>query len=230
MPPGVMNSTRQPDQAAMIRHILWDWNGTLLDDVDACVGAINRMLDPRRLPRIDTAGYRMIFDFPVKSYYERLGFDLGTEDWDAVAVEFHDHYNELARLAPLRGGIAEVLAAMREAAVPMSVLSACEGSILNRMLAERGIHDRFRHISGLDNLHAASKLENGRALLREIRLPPQDILLIGDTNHDHDVASAIGIRCVLLGGGHQHESRLRAPDIIHSPQALLPYLLALQED
>jgi len=209
----------------MIRHIIWDWNGTLLDDVDACVGAINRMLGPRHLPPVDTAAYRLIFDFPVKSYYARLGFNLDDEDWDQVAVEFHDHYGELARVSLLRDGITDVLTALHTAAVPMSVLSACESSILNRMLAERGIHDRFMHIRGLDNLHAASKLENGRALLREINLPPDDIMLIGDTNHDHDVASAIGVRCILLAGGHQHESRLQAADIVHTPQALLTRLL-----
>jgi len=208
----------------MIRHVIWDWNGTLLDDVDACVGAINRMLLRRGLPRIDTAAYRMIFDFPVRNYYERLGFNLDAEDWDAVAIEFHDHYGELAIHAPLRDGITDVLGALRAAAVPMSVLSACETSILNRMLAERGIHDCFGRILGLDNLHAASKLDNGRVLARELNLPPDEILLVGDTSHDHDVAAAIGIRCILLAGGHQHESRLQHTDVVSSPGNLLSHV------
>ncbi len=205
----------------MIRHLLWDWNGTLLDDVEACVGAINRMLDRRHLPCIDTPTYRQIFDFPVISYYAQLGFDLSAEDWNAVAIEFHEHYGELARTAPLRDGVAEVLETLGRLVDGMSVLSACEQTILERMLAERGIRDHFVHVSGLDNLHAASKLENGRRLLGALDLPPDEIMLIGDTNHDHEVAAELGIGCLLLAGGHQAESRLLASDLVLSPRDLL---------
>jgi len=213
----------------MIRHLIWDWNGTLLDDVDACVGAINRMLDRRRLPCIDTPTYRRIFSFPVIRYYEQLGFDLASEDWDAVAVEFHEHYGELARTAPLRDGVAEVLETLGNTVDGMSVLSACEQAILERMLTERGIRGHFGHVSGLDNLHAASKLENGQRLLEILKLPPDEVVLIGDTNHDHDVATAIGIRCLLLAGGHQAESRLIAADLVHSPRDLLRRLIGIEE-
>jgi len=200
----------------MIRHIIWDWNGTLLDDVETCVGAINRMLECRDLPCIDTDTYRRIFDFPVISYYEQLGFDLGREDWDAVAVEFHTHYAELARTARLRDGVGEVLESLGAAIGGMSVLSACEQSILERMLTEHGIRQHFLQVSGLDNLHAASKLANGKRLLRVLNLAPEELVLIGDTNHDHEVATALGIRCLLLAGGHQAQSRLTATTVLPS--------------
>ncbi len=209
----------------MLKHVIWDWNGTLLDDVDACVGAINRMLAPRHLPMIDRDMYRRVFDFPVIRYYERLGFNLAEEDWDAVAVEFHGHYGELARGARLRAGVADVLQGLSRAAIPMSVLSACETSILARMLSEHGIADRFVHVFGLDNLQAASKLDLGKVLVRDLALLPGEMVLIGDTNHDHDVAIALGIRCVLMTGGHQHEDRLRATEILPSPSDLLSRLL-----
>lgn len=205
----------------MIRHLIWDWNGTLLDDIEACVGAINRMLERRRLPCIDTPTYRRIFDFPVISYYAQLGFDLDAEDWNAVAIEFHENYGDLAHTATLREGVAEVLAALGDVMDGMSVLSACEQTILERMLAEHGIRQHFGHVSGLDNLHAASKLENGRRMLATLKLPPREIVLIGDTNHDHEVAAALGIGCLLLAGGHQAESRLLATDLVHSPRDLL---------
>jgi phosphoglycolate phosphatase len=204
----------------MIRHLIWDWNGTLLDDVEACVGAINRMLDRRRLPGIDTPTYRRIFDFPVIRYYTQLGFDLDAEDWNAVAIEFHEHYGELARSATLRDGVIDVLDVLADAVAGMSVLSACEQTILERMLVEHGIRRRFGHVSGLDNLHASSKLENGRRLLETLDLPPHEIVLIGDTNHDHEVASALGIGCILLAGGHQSESRLLATDLVRSARDL----------
>lgn len=214
----------------MIRHLIWDWNGTLLDDVEACVGAINRMLDRRRLPCIDTPTYRQIFDFPVISYYAQLGFDLEAEDWNAVAIEFHSHYGELARTATLRKGVTEVLATLGGLVDGMSILSACEQTILERMLAERGIRRYFGHVSGLDNLHAASKVENGRKLLAVLDLPPDEIVLIGDTNHDHEVAAALGIGCLLLAGGHQAESRLPATDLVHAPRDLHARIGVMRRD
>ncbi len=214
----------------MIKHILWDWNGTLLDDVEACVVAINRMLLRRRLPGIDVPAYRCIFDFPVRACYERLGFDLAAEDWNAVASEFHTHYAELAHAAPLRAGIADVLVAVAGAGIGMSVLSACETGILHRMLEQRGIHSRFTHISGLDNIDAVSKLDNGRRLLHALGLPPDAVLLVGDTNHDYHVAEALGIDCIMLAGGHQDESRLEAETILTSAGGLLPRIHAAMPD
>jgi len=192
-----------------LRHILWDWNGTLLDDVAACVCAINRMLRRRGLPEIGEALYRERFGFPVRNYYAALGFNLAAEDWDALAREFHAHYAETARGAPLRAGAAEALAALSARGVPMSVLSACEQSILERMLAERGLDGHFERVRGLSDLYAGSKRELGRRLLRELALPPEAVVLVGDTIHDHEVARALGCACVLLAGGHQAEERLR---------------------
>ena len=52
--------------------ILWDWNGTLLDDVDLCVDALNRLLAGFGYPqRYDHERYRAIFGFPIEEYYVR---------------------------------------------------------------------------------------------------------------------------------------------------------------
>ena len=204
----------------MIRHLIWDWNGTLLDDTEACVNSVNRMLEDRQLPLISVDAYRRIFDFPVIRYYEKLGFNLATEDWDAVSLEFHRHYADFSRHAPLRHGIHQLLETLDQSGCDMSILSACEITILNRMLTEHGIKHYFRHISGLDNLHAASKRENDMKLIRQINRPADEVVLIGDTCHDHDVATAMGIRCLLVTGGHQHESRLPADCVVPSTAML----------
>ena len=191
-----------------IRHIVWDWNGTLLDDVAACVEAINRMIAVRGLRPLDETRYRDLFQFPVRNYYAELGFDLEREDWDAMAREFHAHYHDTAGSTRLRDGVTDVLQAFRDRGVAMSILSACEITILRNMLAARGIAHFFQHVRGLADLHAASKLELGRRLLADLALRPEQVLLIGDTTHDHDVAEALGCRCLLVAGGHQSAERL----------------------
>lgn len=192
-----------------VRHIIWDWNGTLLDDVAACVDAINAMIRRRGLAHLARDRYRSIFQFPVKNYYTELGFDLDAEDWDAIAREFHADYDRTSREAGLRRGVEDLLGELHTAGIPMSILSASEAGILENMLRARGIAPIFEHVYGLSNLYAASKLELGHALLETLPVPATEILMIGDTTHDHEVAVAMGCCCWLLAGGHQAPDRLR---------------------
>jgi phosphoglycolate phosphatase len=192
-----------------IRHIVWDWNGTLLDDIHASLQTINRLLVKRRLPVIDLTQYRDIFGFPVKDCYIKMGFDLGTEDWDAVAREFHDVYMVEARDVALRDGIVPVLENITGRGIPMSVLSASELSILETMLTAKGIRHYFKSIYGHADLYGSSKVELGRRVLRDLKIPSNHVLLVGDTDHDYEVARELNCPCVLIAGGHQAEERLR---------------------
>jgi len=193
-----------------ITHVVWDWNGTLLDDVSASVAAMNRMLARRNMAALQVDRYRDIFEFPVRRYYDALGFDFSREDWDALAREYHDEYEACAMASPLRAGTVDILHACRAAGLGMSVLSASELSILNRMMAERGVLELFQSVCGLSNLHAVSKLELGRKLLAETGVPAREVLFVGDTVHDYEVAQELHCPCLLLAGGHQSRRRLAA--------------------
>ena len=63
-----------------IKYIIWDWNGTLIDDAWLFVEIMNEELKERMLPQINIQDYRQHFTFPVKKYYERLGFDFQKEN------------------------------------------------------------------------------------------------------------------------------------------------------
>lgn len=192
-----------------IKHIIWDWNGTLFNDAKACVRTLNVILKDRGLPLVNLEQYREIFRFPVKEYYEILGFDFTAEEWDAMAVEFHAIYFDISREMDLRQGITGVLEKLQSARMPMSVLSAAETASLERLLCEHGIRHYFEHVEGLSDIYASSKMEAGRTLIGKLELPPESVLMVGDTTHDHEVASALGCACVLLSGGHQAGHRLK---------------------
>jgi phosphoglycolate phosphatase len=212
-----------------VRHVVWDWNGTLLDDTAACVATINRMMAARGLGSVDAVRYREVFGFPVRGYYEALGFDFAREDWDAVANEYHRVYAEESRRAALREGMRAVLTSLHAAGVPMSVLSASEHSRLEQMLREHAVAHYFGCVRGLSDLYAHSKVEAGRALLRVMDRSPSEVVLIGDTTHDHEVADALGCRCVLMAGGHQSASRLRAcgVQVADDPEGMVRLLWAM---
>jgi len=207
-------------------HVIWDWNGTLLDDLQACVDAINVLLKARTLPAISREEYLDVFDFPVRNYYLKLGFDFSKDDWDEVAKDYHKAYAITSAAAPLRQGTQAALTQLKDRGLNMSILSACELRILKRMVTERHILPYFEHIYGLDDLYASSKIDLGHALFNNTGLKKQGTLLIGDTTHDYEVAQAMGIPCLLMTGGHQSDRKLAALDCPKVPDfaGVLDYL------
>ncbi len=189
-------------------HVFWDWNGTLLDDARTCVRAINVLLRRRGLPAVTPRRYAEVFDFPVRNYYLKLGFDFGRENWQALAEEYHRAYYRAAASAPLRQGARAVLRALRAGGIEMAVISASEQRLLEHMLTRRRIRSFFRCVQGLNDLFAASKLAAARVLMGRMGADPAHVLLVGDTVHDVETADEIGCACVLLPGGHQSAERL----------------------
>ena len=193
--------------AMLFQHIIWDWNGTLLDDTQAGVNAINAMLSARGLNVIDVRTYRDVFGFPVVDFYRTIGFPVDRENWDTVAREFHDRFLADTSIRLHRHALL-ALDCIRSAGIGQSILSASEQNMLDTMLARYGISLYFESVCGVDNLYGHSKLELGRTLLRRLSADPDAVLLIGDSLHDHEVAYALGVRCLLIAQGHQSRERL----------------------
>jgi phosphoglycolate phosphatase len=191
------------------RHIIWDWNGTLLDDLDYSIAVMNTLLAPRGLPLLDRTRYHALFDFPVRSYYERLGFDYSRVSFEELSVEFIRGYDARRLTCPLQQRAPEVLAAVQAAGLTQSILSAYRHESLHEIVAHFGLTPHFVRLAGLDNDHAHSKAELGAALVAGIGVAPREILLIGDTLHDFEVAQKLGVDCVLIAAGHHPAERLR---------------------
>ena len=192
------------------RHVIWDWNGTLLDDLDLCVDVMNGLLGRRGLPLLDRARYLRLFDFPVCDYYERLGFDFARDRFEKLSVEFISAYDTRRWDCQLQRNATTILESLQAAGVTQSVLSAYRQETLQEIVGHFGLTPYFKRILGLDNIYAHSKAELGRKWVTELGLPGNEILLIGDTLHDLDVAQAIGVDCVLVACGHHPEARLRS--------------------
>lgn len=193
---------RRPDT------VIWDWNGTLLDDRHICLRGINRLLERRKLPKLDMLRYREIFTFPVRSYYEAAGFDFTREDFEIPAEEFIAEYRLMLPEAGLFPDAKQVLSSFRLSGIRQFVLSAMEEQALVRSMEERGILAFFQGIYGIGDNLAHSKLQRGRELLEDNGIDPERTLMVGDTLHDVEVAGELGIHIVLVGRGHQHPGRL----------------------
>lgn len=191
--------------------ILWDWNGTLLDDVALCVDALNRLLERHDYPqRYDHARYQEIFGFPIEDYYRRAGFDFTVHPFPQLAESYMADYIPASVTCPLAGGAVAALEAFRAAGLRQVVLSASPIPTLTRQVTERGVAPYFDRLLGLGDIYAKSKVELGLGYLRESGFAPADAVMLGDTTHDFEVAQALGVRCVLQAGGHQNREILAA--------------------
>jgi len=190
------------------KHIIWDWNGTLVDDVWLMVEIMNKMLKKRNMPGIDSKKYRKIFDFPVIDYYAKLGFDFSDESFEELTVEFISGYYTRFNECKLFDGVKEVLKKIRDMEISQSILSASKEDVLIEKIKYYTIDKYFCRIIGLDNHYAESKVERGKKWIAELNLNPQDVLLIGDTAHDYIVSKHIGSDCLLIANGHYSYERL----------------------
>jgi phosphoglycolate phosphatase len=207
-------------------HVIWDWNGTLFDDVHLGVEVANLMLERRGLGRVDAAHYREIFGFPVRDYYGRLGLDLDREPFEQLAVEWIAEYERRWRDHQLRHDAHEVTAGFEERGVQQSILSASEQGFLRTATAHFEIDGRMLALVGIEDNHAASKLDHGLAHIEVIETPRERVLLVGDTEHDFEVATAMGVDCALIEDGHAPRARLEATGAptFRSLSALLEHL------
>lgn len=211
------------------RHIIWDWNGTLLDDLDYCIGIMNDLLRARGLPLLDRTRYHDVFQFPVQRYYERLGFDPVRDSFHSLSVAFITAYDARRWDCSLQPAARATLEAARRAGLSQSILSAYRHETLVEIVTHFGLRDYFGHLAGLDNIYAHSKAELGRAQVAALALPPRDIVLIGDSLHDLEVAREIGVDCVLVAAGHQPAAKLRlAHDRVLDSLAELPAVPGLE--
>jgi phosphoglycolate phosphatase len=190
------------------RHIIWDWNGTLWDDTWLCVEINNHMLQRRSLPEISVDTYRDTLCFPVVDYYCQLGFDYESDPYDRLAEEFIAEYEHRRFECALQEGARELIQTLHSRNIPQAVLSAYQHDTLLQAVDYFGLTPFFNDIIGLDDIYAAGKVENGKQYITGLDLASSEVLFIGDTIHDFEVARAMGVDCVLLAIGHNSRSRL----------------------
>lgn len=196
-----------PPPVSPIRQVLWDWNGTLLDDLTYAIGVRNRTFPAFGLPRIGSvAEYHRQFTFPVRRYYERAG--VTDETFVAVAHAWMAEYVRGFDNVPLHGDAVETLARFAAAGVRQAVLSATRRDMLESQIARFPIRAYFTDVLGLSDIYARSKEAVGLDYLARCGVPAASTLMIGDTLHDAEVARAMGTGCVLVARGHQSRETL----------------------
>lgn len=184
--------------------LIWDWNGTLLDDMDFTYEIENQMLRERGMNCIpDKEFYLNNFGFPIIEYYVKLGYDFNRYPYDELAAEFHEIYTAGYKKCMLKEGTRNVLERINEMGISQTILSASKQERLNEQVSYYGICHYFQELLGLTDDFAHSKIDRAKDYIQSKGINVKDVLFIGDTDHDFAAASSVGCRCVLISGGHQ---------------------------
>jgi len=191
------------------KYIIFDWNGTLIDDAYVFVDVLNVLLKRRGLMGVDLDQYRQLFCFPIKDFYKQIGLDVSNVSFAKLKTEFIDQYNKRRYDAKLFIDTKLILNRLGGQNVSLFILSASNQNTLDDLTTYYGINKYFQDIVGVDNYIADGKILQGKKLIKNIGGDANEMVLIGDTDHDYEVAINLGIDCILISHGHQSEGRLK---------------------
>jgi phosphoglycolate phosphatase-like HAD superfamily hydrolase len=201
------------------KHIVWDWNGTLLDDLPVVVEAVNLSMGQLGMPPIDENGYRDHFTRPVRAFYDSLfGRPTTDDEWDRLNEGFHDEYFARVDDAALTVDTSAALDAAATLGWGQSLLSMSPQEWLERVVASKGLIDRFALVSGLSGPTGGLKAQHMESHIEALDIHPERVVVVGDTPDDAVAARHVGAAVVLYDGGSHHLPHLEGMDapVAHS--------------
>jgi phosphoglycolate phosphatase len=196
--------------------VCWDWNGTLLDDTAVALAAMNSVLHERGLavlPDVDT--YRKVFGFPVQDLYTRLG--IAPVDFRVAAGRYLELFASGVGQAQLHAEAEGVLSAIGRLGVEQVLISATPGAVLRAQMAPHPIDGHFGQILGIPDAYAyaPSKADVVASWLRSSGHDPRRVLMVGDTNHDEEIADELALGFVRFARGHQEPPDHDRHPVVH---------------
>lgn len=192
------------------KHIVWDWNGTLLNDAEACTRAVAQMLEMRNMGSLTLEEYRDRIVFPVINLYYEAGFDMEKENFESICEEYINNYISQAALITIQQDAFKVLDQFQRKGLTQHIVSASGLDILMKQVEFYQLRPFFTHILGQKDNQGESKVHLARQLLELVDCDPKEVLFIGDTIHDDEVTKEAGFDCCLVANGHCSSARLVA--------------------
>lgn len=185
-------------------YILWDWNGTIVDDLDTNFKIINQLLLKRNLPAITMQKYKEIFTFPIIDFYRSAGFDCQTDAYDALVSDYKSTYEAQMNNINLMPYAEFVFSKINHKKIKQFIFSASSYHAIKNQLNFFNISHYFSDIIAQTNDYAFGKYDlavqwyNRNSINNANR-----ILVIGDTLHDFEISQKMGFDCLLISKGHQ---------------------------
>lgn len=190
------------------KYIIWDWNGTLLNDIGASLSSVNDMLAMREKDLINIAFYKECIGVPIIRFYEKV-FDMEKEDYAVIIKQYNEGYLYHLKDVGLTSGAVEALEYFRSNGAKQVIVSSSNNEQVCTNVKKYGISACFDAVLGSGDFYAGSKIERAKAYLEKNNAQKGEILVIGDLEHDAEMADTLGADCILLTSGHEHPERLK---------------------
>ena len=203
------------------KHVIWDWNGTLLDDVKLGHELLNLLQKKKGLIKSSFDEYKKMFTFPITEFYKRAGLYESEEAFYELASIFIKKYDEGVKDSNLHNGTKKVLGKLIRKGITNSILTASLESMALKQLDDYEIREMFIEVTGKEDYFASGKSELISQHISKIGYEAKDIVFIGDTLHDMEIANLIGCDYIIVGYGHQ--------DISYASQDKINAVYSLEE-
>lgn len=191
--------------------VVWDFNGTLIDDVNASLEAVNDMLTRRNQPVIDLDRYYKEIDIPIWNFYKNV-FLANTITPEDAMVEYDRGYEEHLPLKPIMEGAVSVLEHFRNMGKRQIVVSASNVQKVKSRLSCLGILNFFDAVLAHSDFNAGDKTYLARRYFSDNGIRPSEAVIIGDSIFDFKMASELGCDCILNTKGHQSRREFSITD------------------
>jgi len=185
-------------------RVYWDWNGTLIDDVDVCIDITNKFLDSKGSKLMSRDFYLKNFTIPVVDYYKTLDLESKGITYEEITDSFVKNYKNHRSKQKLYEGVDKLLPELAKLEVEQLILSAAHTEELNEQLQKHNLYEFITEISGAGDYTAGCKLERGQALRK--KYGPG--IMVGDTVHDIEIGKKMGLETVWVSKGHQCWSKI----------------------
>lgn len=214
----------------MIKNIIFDFNGTIIDDVDVSIDALNACIEKfvENGKPVTKKYYLDHFSFPVIYFYESIGFDFNKVDYNELANYFYKYYESRAfKECKVFSELEDVFKKLKAQGYRLFILSATYLDLLKIQLDYYKISSYFDGLIAQENKYALSKEEIGRKAFIKYNIDPNETLMVGDTLHDFDVAKALNVKTIVsICKGHNSKELLltKNNNIISDHNELFNYI------
>ena len=191
------------------KYIIWDWNGTILDDLQLNLEVENTLLSRRGRKLIDgIEEYHEKFQFPIIKFYESLDFDLENESFEDIAKEYVKEFDERFYELEIFSDAKSAIKDFGGSGIKQIILSQTQQQWLEKQVEHHQMTELFHGLLGARDIYVKGKVAMALKWIEENSISPSDVLMVGDTTHDFEVAQSIGCDCALIARGHHSKERL----------------------
>ena len=190
--------------------VVFDWDGTVMDSTHSIVVAIQSACADLGLPIPDARDAAWVIGLSLERALYRCVPDLTAEQLPQFLDRYRFHFFGRDDQIKLFDGIVDVLHMIRRRDALLAVATGKSRVGLNRVLEQVRLNDLFNATRCADETVCKPNPTMLLQILEEFELEPEEVLMVGDTTHDIDMASSAGMDSMAVTYGAHDMPTLQA--------------------